>query len=209
MFVLLRILSYMISISGCRLIRIVMRHHLGASTPPIGIHRNLELRYFWDISWSEKKKLGFLDYRFNLYKKKVWTGGRFDRFAYLATDRIRYVYQVIQCDLSIPKRWRSLNHLKGLLNHPKKVTTWITRFGRWGCQEVARKGLVHDETPLKTNGWRALKFDGGWKRWLLLKIWPIFGIYVRFPRCKLWYHYKPSFNLRLSITGSNFTSQNT
>ena len=35
---------------------------------------------------------------------------------------------MIQSDLLIPKRWRSLNPLKGSrFHHPKKVTAWITR----------------------------------------------------------------------------------
>ena len=41
------------------------------------------------------------------------------------------VYQVIQAvTFSSPKRWRSLNPLKGSrFHHPKKATTWITRQG--------------------------------------------------------------------------------
>ena len=39
----------------------------------------------------------------------------------VAAVTMRYYNQVIQSDLFIPC-WRSLNHLKGSLNHPKKVT---------------------------------------------------------------------------------------
>ena len=46
-------------------------------------------------------------------------------------QRLENVYQVIRAvTFSSPKRWRSLNPLKGSrFHHRKKVTTWITRQG--------------------------------------------------------------------------------
>ena len=45
-------------------------------------------------------------------------------------------------DLFIPDRWRSLNHLEGSLNHPKKVTSRIARW--WLGRSYLKKNRPQD-----------------------------------------------------------------
>ena len=69
--------------------------------------------FFWrnEISRNQNRR-SFCGFFIPFYKELFWYPGH---FAQISHD------QVIQSDLFIPC-WRSLNHLKGSLNHPKKVT---------------------------------------------------------------------------------------
>ena len=69
--------------------------------------------FFGRMTFQEIKiKEVFCGFFIPFYKELFWYPGH---FAQISHD------QVIQSDLFIPC-WRSLNHLKGSLNHPKKVT---------------------------------------------------------------------------------------
>ena len=132
----------------------VSNPYLPSSGGPYGGHWSV----FWrNIAFTPAIKHGFYKWSFEHVwknKKSISWKRKYGDFGYQirSISVIKRLYQrflsskrhsksldqVIQSDLLIPDRWRSLNPLKGSQNlHPKKVTAWITWDGAFSCFKLS------------------------------------------------------------------------